>query len=79
MKTESQNGQSVQGTEDSEATAKNIRKWLERDLNCAVSCLTAIHSDRDLLDAMAVFMAGRFANHKAQMELKKSQPELPLQ
>lgn len=48
-----------------------IKVWLEKDLRFAVSLLTAIHSDPDLIASVATFMFGRLQNQKQKTELDK--------
>lgn len=42
--------------------AKTIASYLKKDLEVAIGCLNALHSDPDLLMAMATFMQGRMEN-----------------
>lgn len=43
-------------------TVTQVNEWLKADLGRAIACLNALYSDPDLLQAMAVFMHGRFVN-----------------
>lgn len=65
-----------QGDDSQEITREKIKKWLTHDLGAAISCLNAIQSDPDLLDAMVTFMFGRFKNEQQRKEAEKAQLKL---
>jgi len=62
MEKNAKSGSSAQGVENPSITPELVRQYLNKDLSVAISCLTAIQSDPDLLDNLAAFMAGRWAN-----------------
>lgn len=76
MNTKNNQGVQVPGTEDATQAAvstidvETVTEYLKKDLAVAISCLNALYSDPDLLNHMAHFMHGRFANAKAKEELK---------
>jgi len=47
-------------------TLDQVEKYLVKDIAVAISCLSAIQSDPDLLRSMAAFMLGRLENSKMQ-------------
>lgn len=53
---------STPGVETPKLTQELIVKYLNRDLSVAISCLTAIQSDPDLMESLATFMLGRVQN-----------------
>lgn len=52
---------------------QTIKEWLKNDLGRSISCLNAIYSDPDLLDAVAEFMIGRLENERNRQELPLKQ------
>lgn len=56
-------------------TVDLVREYLKRDLSVAISCLNAIHSDPDLMESMAVFMAGRWQNDQNRMAAAANEPQ----
>jgi len=59
------NGKASQGAPTPTLEIPDVPKvveWLNRDLSVAISCLSAIQSDPDLLNSLAVFMQGRLIN-----------------
>lgn len=66
MKNNTQTEVPAQGAETSKnlVDQAQIRMWLVKDLGTAISCLSAIHSDPDMLNALADFMLGRINNAK---------------
>lgn len=72
MKKTETNGSSAQGV-DEPITVKTIEGYLKKDLQVAISCLEAMHSDPDLLRAMADFMHGRYLNNLNKKEVEKQE------
>lgn len=52
-----------------DVTIEHVRNWLKHDLSSAISCLTAMNTDPDLLESIAIFMHGRFVNSEAKKAL----------
>lgn len=75
MKKTSPQEVSAQGADSSTPIpdVDTIKGWLKDDLGRSISCLTAIHTDAELLNAMAEFMQGRIINHRNLQEIAKSQ------
>lgn len=59
-------------SEDNAPSVGTITEYLKKDLSVAISCLTAIQSDQDLMNHLAQFMHGRFINA---LEAKKRDPQ----
>lgn len=51
-----------------EVSPKQIAEFLKKDLAIAINCLSAIHSDPDMMDSLAAFMYGRYLNFKNKPE-----------
>lgn len=66
---------SAQGADTQEVQVPQVKEWLKRDLSLALHVLEAVYSDPDLMDQVAVFMAGRIQNAKN----RKAQAPLPSQ
>jgi len=67
MSKNTQQAEATPGVDDAISQAINptrVKEYLTKDLSIAISCLNAIQSDPDLLDHIAHFMAGRWANAK---------------
>lgn len=72
IKTE--NGQSVQGTEQPLPKLKDVEAWIQKDTQMCVNFLNAIATDPDLRRSMATWMLGRMQNQRNQEALKKQAP-----
>lgn len=64
-------------TKSTDTNRDQVKSWLEKDLKMAISLLTALYTDPDLLNAIADFMHGRIMNDKAKQALE-NQTDLPL-
>lgn len=71
-----QNGTPAPGAAVPEITTEKVTEYLKHDLSVAISCLTAIQSDPDLLQHMAIFMHGRMTNHQNKQVLEASDTQI---